>query len=278
MFLRCIIQYMKKTIFYAIFLVMLAAFLFFWRTGFFESERKDAVQTGSVPEIDSQILRESEVMGSTDNNEVKTDTDKIATPVQIKKTKAPFTSQAPLGDWSDQRFQDGCEEASIAMAIKWVQGKAFVSPSEAQQEIINISKFEEKTFGHYIDASVEDVGKIFSQFYGFENFVIKRDIVSADLISELEKGNIILIPAYGRALKNPNYTAPGPIAHMLVIVGYDPKTGEFITNDPGTKKGEGYRYDEKVLFEAIWAYPSGKDHPSVPKSTEQKAMLVVMQK
>jgi hypothetical protein len=36
---------------------------------------------------------------------------------------------------------------------------------------------------------------------------------------------------------------------MLVIVGYD--SNGFITNDPGTRKGEGYRYSFATLMAAI---------------------------
>ena len=85
-----------------------------------------------------------------------------------------------------------------------------------------------------------------------------------------------MVPAFGQALKNPNFAKPGPITHMLVVVGYDEKTKEFITNDPGTKRGQNYRYNENVLFDAVWAYPAGKIHPDPPKNTSQKVMLVVL--
>ena len=38
---------------------------------------------------------------------------------------------------------------------------------------------------------------------------------------------------------------------MLVIIGFDDKTGEFITNDPGTKRGAEFRYKYKILLNAI---------------------------
>jgi len=37
---------------------------------------------------------------------------------------------------------------------------------------------------------------------------------------------------------------------MIVIRGFDPATKEFITNDPGTKRGEFYRYDIDLLEKA----------------------------
>jgi len=213
--------------------------------------------------------------------EVKKEDQSINEPISIHKianANVPFTSQAPTGNWSEQRFQNGCEEASVLMAMKWIKNEKFSSRISAEKEIFDIAKFEEKTFGTFIDATVEDVGEILSQYYDFKNFIIKSDPSLDDLKNALADGNIILVPAFGRALKNPNFTRPGPITHMLVLIGYDKKTREFITNDPGTRKGESYRYNEKVLFNAIWAYPSGKTHPEPPIETLKKAMLVVRKK
>ena len=59
---------------------------------------------------------------------------------------------------------------------------------------------------------------------------------------------------------------------MLVVTGYDAEKKEFITNDPGTRKGAGYRYPEQVLFDAIREYPTGKH---VPITINRKAMIIV---
>jgi hypothetical protein len=61
----------------------------------------------------------------------------------------------------------------------------------------------------------------------------------------------------GQILPNPYYAQPGPIYHMVVIIGYDPAKKVFITNDPGTGMGELYEYDINVLFGAIRDYPTG---------------------
>ena len=79
------------------------------------------------------------------------------------------------------------------------------------------------------------------------------------------------MPVDGRGL-NPKYKAPGPERHMILIRGYDDDTGEFITNDAGTRKGEKYRYKYEKLFNAIRDYPTG-DH--VPVVGRIKKMIVV---
>lgn len=190
--------------------------------------------------------------------------------------KVPFVLQAPLGNWDDPIFQDGCEEASVVMAMGWVNKEEMISTQKALEQIKDMVEFENKTFGFNADTNLSDVQKIFSQYYSYGKTAIRENINSQDMIGELQKGNIILVPAFGQALKNPNFTQPGPVAHMLVVKGYDEKTGEFITNDPGTKRGESYRYKKDVLFDAIWQYPSGKGPLEIPKSKDmKKGMLVV---
>ncbi len=184
----------------------------------------------------------------------------------------PFTPQAPFGNWSDIRQQSGCEEAAALMAMRWVKGKS-LTLEEAEKEIIAISDFELKTYGHFHDTSAEDlVARIFKGYFKYNNVEVRYDIKATDIRSELDKGNLVLVPANGQKLNNPYYKAPGPLEHMLIIRGYDSKTGEFITNDSGTKKGELYRYSEDIVMEAIYDYPTGYHEPV---NGIKKVMIVV---
>jgi hypothetical protein len=186
--------------------------------------------------------------------------------------QVPFTPQAPFGDWEDQRQQDGCEEAAALMAVRWAQGRN-LSREEALSEIIAISDYEEKKFGSYSDTDAEDtIARIFIGYFGYTEAEAAYDIDEESIITELEKGNVVIVPANGRKLKNPFYTPPGPDRHNLLIRGYDRDTDEFITNDPGTKRGEGYRYRSGIVIDAIVDYPTG-DH--LPIKEERKAMIVV---
>jgi len=76
----------------------------------------------------------------------------------------------------------------------------------------------------------------------------------------------------GQKLKNPFFTPPGPLEHMIVIIGYDYQTNEFITNDSGTKHGQNYRYKENILFEALRDYPTGNHKPIIDI---QKNIIIV---
>ena len=59
---------------------------------------------------------------------------------------------------------------------------------------------------------------------------------------------------------------------MVVVVGYDSQTKEFITNDPGTKRGESIRFGEDILSNALQDYPTGWGEPVLEI---KKVMIVV---
>ncbi|TXH01827.1 MAG: hypothetical protein E6P95_01115 [Candidatus Moraniibacteriota bacterium] len=182
-----------------------------------------------------------------------------------------FTSQAPTGDWSKSVFQDGCEEASTLMVWMAKTGTT-LSPIKVRDKLIDMATFQEKIIGHGVDTDVSDTQEyLLKQYFAIADARVVYDF-TLDELKESVMTNFVIVPTNGRALKNPNFTAPGPLQHMLVIKGYDVVTKEFITNDPGTRKGENYRYSEQVLYDAIREYPTGKH---VPITTQRKAMIVV---
>jgi ABC-type amino acid transport substrate-binding protein len=185
-----------------------------------------------------------------------------STPAIIaKKTilqSVPFTSQSPLGEWLDERQQDGCEEAVSLMAMAWVKKEPSMEAKVWREKILTLSDFEQKKYGEYRDTSLSDiVDRIFKDYVSYDRVKIKSIDSVDDIILELEAGRLVLIPANGQALHNPNFKAPGPERHMVLIKGYDYQTEEFITNDPGTRKGENYRYPKDIIFTAIRPYKTG---------------------
>jgi hypothetical protein len=181
----------------------------------------------------------------------------------------PFTSQAPLFEWKDERQQDGCEEASALMALVWAKGGQGYTKKVWRDKIVGLSDWENKKYGEYRDVALTDmVDWIFRDYFDYSGAQIKTVKSAADIRSELEKGNLVLAPMNGQALKNPNFTSPGPERHMILIKGYDYKAKQFITNDPGTRKGENYRYSEKTIFNAIRAYKTGYKLPFGPLRKE----------
>jgi len=185
--------------------------------------------------------------------------------------EVPFTPQAPFGNWDDPRQDNGCEEASVIMAMHWVSGEALTF-IEAEKEIIALSDFEKDQYGYFLDTSAEDTMKFMASYFDYQDAVLKEDIDAEDIKTELLSGNIVIVPVNGQKLNNPYYTPPGPIQHMVVVIGYDDDTKEFITNDPGTKRGRHLRYPEKVFGEALQNYITGFHEP-IPKVN--KVMIVI---
>jgi len=190
----------------------------------------------------------------------------------ITTLQIPFTPQAPFAEWEDQRQQDGCEEASILMAYFWAKDQD-LTLLETKKVILAIADFQTENYGSFVDTSAQDTAeRILKQYFQYPHFIIKENINQQDLVLELIHGNAVIVPTNGQMLHNPYFAAPGPERHMLVIKGYDKETQEFIVNDPGTKHGENYRYDQDVLFNAIRNYLTG-DHEPIEKI--EKTMILV---
>lgn len=161
----------------------------------------------------------------------------------------PFTSQAPFGVWTTP-YQDFCEEASIVMAAHFVWNMPI--PAEiADLEMRIVERYEKLALGRSNDTSAEDAFFVLKNLYGFKNISIHEIASAKDIKKELSSGKIILVPVAGRMLKNPYFTPPGPVYHMLVIAGFNDEAKIFTTNDPGTRRGKNLLYNQTVLFNAI---------------------------
>jgi len=186
--------------------------------------------------------------------------------------EVPFTSQAPFGDWNDLRLQDACEESSVLMAMKWINAEA-LSAIEAREEIFAISKFQKDNYGTYTDTSAQDtLDRIIKGYFDYDKAELKYNFSIEDMVSELNKANLIIVPTNGQKLNNPHYSGIGPERHMLLIKGYDRTSSEFITNDPGTRHGANFRFNFDNLYDSIRDYPSG-DH--APILEDIKVMIVI---
>lgn len=167
----------------------------------------------------------------------------------------PFTSQAPHGIW-DAPWEEFCEEASTLMAVSFVKGTSIPDADFAAGEMLKVKIFEEQRFGYYQDTTAEETAIILREHFGLARVEVRYAPSIADIIKELAEGKVVVVPAAGRELPNPYYRSPGPLYHMLVIKGYT-KDGRFITNDPGTKRGADFLYDQKALFSAIHDWNGG---------------------
>jgi hypothetical protein len=181
--------------------------------------------------------------------------------------QVPFTSQAPLLNWS-LPYQQFCEEASVLMAESYINNQPIANPKDADAKLLAIKNFEMKKFGFYEDTTAEETAVILREYYNLKNVAVVPEPTVADIKNALAKGQAVIVPLAGRQLGNPYYQQPGPLYHMLVIKGYQ-KNGDFITNDPGTKRGADFIYKADVLMQAIHDWNGGQ------VDTGKKVMLIV---
>ncbi|MBI4224762.1 MAG: C39 family peptidase [Candidatus Sungbacteria bacterium] len=167
----------------------------------------------------------------------------------------PFVVQAPTGNWA-QPWQDYCEEASVVMAAHFLWGLPII-PLMAELEMQIIEQYEVIAFRRHRDTSIDETADIMRRLYGFKNISVRPIRSKADMKDELKNGRPVIVPAAGRMLENPYFKAPGPFYHMLVVIGFDDTKDVFITNDPGTRRGASYAYNQQKLFAAIHDWNNG---------------------
>ena len=228
------------------------------------------------PKVLLAKLPSNEVIASLDElKEFQADIKIVTGPIEPAEPEVllsvPFTAQAPFGQWSDPRQDYGCEEASLLMAWKYINNQP-LSKSEAKKQIIAMSDWEDRVYGEFRDTSAFDTMERFKQFFSYDKVRLQYDIGIEDIKAELALGNPVIVPVNGRVLDNPYYTPPGPPQHMLVVVGFDDKTQEFITNDPGTRRGEQLRYSYNNFNNSLRDYVTGHSEPVLRQRT---AMIVI---
>jgi len=241
---------------FEIVLVLVLIGLVFWAVRIYTHLPKSVGSSESVKEEDELVVEKSIEPKEFQEEEPK----EIIIPETLN-LEVPFICQAPLGDWGSP-FKDACEEAVVLMIhyyfftpsfSKAGQGK-LIEPKAAAKEIKDLVEFETKLFGFYESITAEQTAQLIRDYYGYKAEVI-YDISEEDIKKELVKGNPVIVPAAGRMLKNPYFTPPGPLYHMLVIKGY--AADDFIVNDAGTKRGADYTYSYSVLEKSIHDWNNG---------------------
>lgn len=189
--------------------------------------------------------------------------------------EVPFTSQAPSRQWQDSLYQDACEETSIIIATHWIYGeKDDISVGKAEMELENLFEIVKEKHETAIDMSAEDTTDLLREYSKSDKIELVYDMNLEDVLQSLADGNILIVPADGEWLDNKYFVGTGPERHMTVVIGYDYKKKEFITNDPGTNKGKGFRYSFDNLMSSIRNYKTGEKVP-IDDEEERRVMIVV---
>jgi len=176
--------------------------------------------------------------------------------------KVPFQSQAPFIDWSEP-YENACEEASIIMVEHYLNNQD-LSKEQMKNEIDRAVDWQIKNWKKHTDLNADQTLKLAEDYFNLTGQVIRSYSLN-DIEKYISSGYPVLVPTDGQLLGNPNFRGVGPEYHMLVLIGYDDSQEIFITNDPGTRKGEKYIYKYQTVLDAV----------SGPKKNMEKAVIVL---
>lgn len=190
-------------------------------------------------------------------------TDFIKTPVQpeteiikeIAKPKypetylienVPFHAQAPYAVW-DELHNEACEEAAIVLAKYYLDGVS-LDDQEMDEQILRLVDWEVKNWGGHYNLSIAKTAELAENNYNIKTKIFNNANIDT-LKTEIAKNHPVIVPAAGRLLGNPYFRQPGPVYHMLVVIGYDEKN--MIVQELGNNHGANYHYNTKI-FENAW--------------------------
>lgn len=171
-----------------------------------------------------------------------------------------FVPQAPDANW-ELPYKEACEEASLIMAIYGINGEN-LDKTQMDQEILDLVMWQNQVFGYYEDTNAAEIVRMSQEYYGKKAFVVDNPSIN-QIKSELDSGNLIVAVLTGREIGNPYFVQPGPLYHALLIHGYD--QDEFITHDPGTRRGENYKYKQSVIMDALHDWNDGEVYSGVAR-------------
>lgn len=192
-----------------------------------------------------------------------------AQPPASVRIAVPFVVQAPFRNW-DALHEETCEEASLIMVERFLTGKGALSEEESEAELQRLVAWQTAR-GIPWDIGVEDLLRTARDFYGLDGR-IEENVTEGRMKELLAQGLPVIVPAAGRRLGNPYFSGDGPWYHMLVVTGYDGDTA--VTNDPGTRRGEAYRYPFATLVAAVHDWTGVKEDIE----TGPRRMLILWKK
>lgn len=177
----------------------------------------------------------------------------------------PFSPQAPHANW-DQPYQDACEEATIIMVERYLRG-AEITLDQMDTEILKMVDFQNENYGFFKDSNIAETVRLAEAFYPNISAEAFYDVTADDIRVQLTAGKAVIVLVDGRLLGNPYFTQGGPDKHTLVIKGM--QGDNFITNDPGTRRGADFVYSVDTVMSAIVDYDG--DTPG----TGKKAIIIL---
>lgn len=222
---------------------------------------------------EEKIEQKSDIgAGFTVGGKPPTETPKIAPMPKAPEKKiadvifnVPYVNEAPDGVFTGP-WKNACEEASISMVEGYYLGKNTIEIKEAKEFMNMLFEKQNISYGTNHNSDAARTAEMINKYSSYGAF-IKENPTIEEIKSEIDQGRPVITPNYGFGLKNPNipFLASGSSYHMVVIIGYNDETREFITNDSGdSKTGAGYRYGYDLFMPTIRDYDYSTNKVSGP--------------
>ncbi len=178
----------------------------------------------------------------------------------------PYTSEIPNGTWTGP-WKNACEEASIIMAEGYYYGyEGTIPKAAAMKNMSPLFKIEDKLYGSNADTDAKRTAQLIND-YSDVSATIKENPTLEDIKNELIANRPVISFHYAKDLKNPNHRwrVGGSYYHVMVIVGFDDATKEFIFNDSGdVATGAKYRYSYDAVMASLHDFDYTTHHVDGP--------------
>jgi len=212
----------------------------------FVDNTNTAVEDIIMEDISDEVVEVEEIIVD-EAPQVMVKDDKVNLKDESINLSVPFTSQAPSANWQ-QPFQDACEEASILMAVYYDKSLPLPSIPEVEDKLRDMVLWQEEHMEGTHDINITEAAYFIENYFDYKTKLVPN--LTADKIRNLLlDGFPVIVPVNGHILDNPFFQGDGPDYHMIVIKGF--VDDKFITNDPGTKRGQDFVYTEANLIAAL---------------------------
>ncbi|MBI5221653.1 MAG: C39 family peptidase [Candidatus Magasanikbacteria bacterium] len=196
---------------------------------------------------------------------------------EVVKIKVPYTSEVPLGRWT-KPWNNACEEASMVMAESYYSGFESMDKGTAVKYMSPLFTIENKIFGGNADSDSVRTAKLLNDYLSV-NALIKTAPTLEEIKDQLRQRKPVITFHYAKEIKNSNYhwRAGGSYYHVMLLVGFDDNTNEFLVHDSGDDKtGEYHRYSYDVIMNSLrdFNFKNHKaDGPARVLFTDSKVLL-----
>ncbi len=171
---------------------------------------------------------------------------------EIVKLKVPYTSEIPLGSWV-KPWNNACEEASMVMAESYYFGNESMTKAVAVKYMTPIFKIEDKIFGSNADSDTVRTAKLLNDYLSV-SATIKNNPTIEEIKDQLRRGKPVISFHYAKDIKNPyhHWRVGGSYFHVMVLVGFDDNTNEFLVHDSGDPvTGAYHRYGYNLIMNTL---------------------------